>query len=119
MFAVSTPEIDSFRVMFEAADRSPVLVASVKDVVVVSPVSAQGKLLPEIQVRPTLSADGTIWVDLPDGLVLQNVRIWNSAGQRVWNRASTKLQLPGQSGVYFIEIQTNRGRVVRRVVRGG
>ncbi|MCB9316177.1 MAG: hypothetical protein H6569_08565 [Lewinellaceae bacterium] len=119
MFAESTPEIDSFRVMFDAADRSPVLVASVKDILVVSPVSTSNKLLASIEVRPSFSTDGNVWIDLPDDIILQNVWVWNSAGQRVWDKAAAKLQLPSARGVYFIEIQTNRGRVVRRVVRGG
>lgn len=119
MFAVSTPEIDSFRVMFEAADRSPVLVASAGlDNLPVSPVSTKNPLLEKIQIRPTLSSDGWVNILVPQGLKLQSVRVWDSSGKQTWTgAASTRLNLPGRAGVYFVEIQTNFGSTVRRIVR--
>ena len=118
MFAFSTPEIDSFRQMFNAADRSPVLIASaVLENVMVSPVSASETWLGQVRVLPTLSADGRVRIELPAGVSLNKVLVWNSAGQLVWDKTSQHIQLPQQKGVYFIEIQTNRGKLVRRVVQ--
>ncbi len=118
MFAFSSPEIDSFRLMFAAADRSPVLVASaLLENIIVSPVAVTEVWADQIRVLPTLSADGRIRVELPPGLVLKKTQVWNSAGKLVLDKGAQQMTLPPQKGVYFIEIQTNRGRVVRRVVR--
>ncbi|MEQ1743952.1 MAG: hypothetical protein ABMA02_00880 [Saprospiraceae bacterium] len=119
LFAYSSPEIDSFRQMFDAADRSPVLVASVEKNVNVTPVSATSPVLPKITVSPTLSADGRIHVDLPTGMAAKRIRAWDASGQMVWDKVAPDLVLPQKNGVYFIEIQTSKERVVRRVVRGG
>ncbi|MBK6932840.1 MAG: hypothetical protein IPH12_19020 [Saprospirales bacterium] len=120
MFAQSTPEIDSFRLMFEAADRSPVLVAAVAiQDVPVSPVSAPEQALCAIRLAPALSADGRVRVEYPAGVQLKQVRVWNTAGQVVWDKNTGEIWLPAARGLYFVEIRTDRGRVVRRVVRCG
>ncbi len=118
MFSVSTPEIDSFRVMFEAADRSPVLVASAAlNDVPVSPLSAADIARAEIKVLPTLSTDGWVTLELPAGVQLQQVNVWNTAGQMVQKATEARILLPSVPGVYYLDIQTNRGRTVRRVLR--
>ncbi|MFN0015426.1 MAG: hypothetical protein ACKVU2_12840 [Saprospiraceae bacterium] len=119
LFAYSSPEIDNFRQMFDAADHSPVLVASVAKNVLVSPVSATSPSTSKITISPTLSADGRIQVDLPVDLTAKRLRAWDVSGKLVWDQVAPYLMLPQKNGIYFIEIQTAKGRVVRRVVRGG
>jgi len=119
MFAFSSPEIDSFKVMFDAADRSPVLVAEqTLDSVFVSPVSTKnldGEIFVKILPNPT--PDGHLTLVVSPNERLLRVQVWDAAGQLVWNRASTEVWLPQQRGVYLVAIETNRGRVVRKVVR--
>lgn len=119
LFEYSSPEIDSFRQMFDAADRAPILVASAEKTVLVSPASTSAPQGPKITVSPTLSADGRVHVDVPADTPARRLRVWNSAGQMVWDRVAADLTLPATKGMYFIEVQTSAGRVVRRVVRGG
>lgn len=118
MFAYSSPEIDSFKLMFDAADRSPVLIGSaLLENVLVSPVAAPEAWAGALKVLPNLSADGQVQIELPAGIRLKKVLIWNSAGRLVGDIKNLSVVLPQQKGVYFLEIWTDRGKVVRRVVR--
>ncbi len=120
MFAYSSPEIDSFKVMFDSADNSPILIAekTLNDVYITPVKTKQIALDQDIKVFPTLSYDGRVTVLVPDGLSIKGVQIYNSAGKLVWDRAATNVLLPMGKGVYFIAIQTNKGKVVRKVMRG-
>ncbi len=120
MFEYSSPEIDSFKNMFNAADRSPVLVAErVLDSVLVSSVATHQAVDPSlVQVTPTLSRDGQVHIQTSGDVQLRRIQIWDSAGHLVWDQPARAVWLPADKGVYFIAIDTNKGRVVRRVVRG-
>ena len=123
MFTVSTPEIDSFRIMFDAADHSPTLIAeAVLDSVFVSPVAVKNiKNKGFVKIFPTLSKDGQVYVQPTGNTVIRRVQVWDSAGKLVLDQAFGKdqepIQLPRQSGVYFVSVQTSNGRVVEKVVR--
>jgi hypothetical protein len=120
MFEFSSPEIDSFKVMFDAADRAPILVAEeVLDSVYVSTVSTKPAAeTAAIRVFPSLSADGRVRIQVPSGLTVQRVEVWNSAGKLVLKQAGAgPLQLPEQRGTYYVAVVTRQGRVVERVVR--
>ncbi len=119
LFAYSSPEIDSFKAMFNAADRSPVLVAEqVLDSVMVSPVSTQNAAQAAFaRISPSLSADGHVNIQLSGDVQLRSVQVWDSAGKLVWDQPARELWLPAERGVYFVAIETSRGRVVRKVLR--
>ncbi len=123
MFAVSSPEIDSFRVMFDAADHSPTLIAEAfLDSVFVSPVSIKN-IDSEgfVNVFPSLSMDGRVNVRAVGNTEIRRVQVWDSAGKLVWDKpfhgSNEPLQLPRERGVYFVAVETARGRVVERVLR--
>ena len=120
MFAYSSPEIDSFKAMFDAADRSPVLIAErALDSVFVSPVGAQN-IDKEIFVNifPTLSRDGRVWVRLSPGVQMLRVQAWDISGKPVWDKPGGDLvRLSERRGTYFISVTTDRGRAVEKVVR--
>jgi len=121
MFAFSTPEIDSFRIMFDAADKSPSLVAEVMlDSVLVSTVSTknidnQGL----VRVYPSLTQDGRVTVQAIGNAQIKRVQVWDAAGRLVWDKplGNTPIQLPAQSGVYYISVATEHGRVVKKVIK--
>ncbi|MCW5921634.1 MAG: hypothetical protein KIS77_04775 [Saprospiraceae bacterium] len=121
MFAFSSPEIDAFRAMFDAADRSPVLVAEhVLDPVFVSPVSIKDIDKQElVKIYPTLSRDGRVLVEAASGVRVQRVQVWDTAGRLVWDKtdAQQPLHLPEKRGLYFVLVTTQQGRVVEKVVR--
>lgn len=119
MFAYSSPEIDTFKAMFNAADRSPILIAEqVLDSVLVSSVATR-QVDPNsgIQVFPSLSTDGNVRIQVSEDVQLRRVQVWDSTGRLVWDQPTRALWLPADRGVYFVAIETNRGRVVRKVLR--
>ena len=118
MFAWSSPEIDAFKVMFDAADRSPVLVAEqVLDSVYVSP-TATRNLLHEgwVKISPTLTDDGHVTVAVSPQTRLLRVQAWDAAGRLVLSQVSPDLWLPRRPGVYVVAVETGAGRAVRKVV---
>jgi hypothetical protein len=120
MFAHSSPEIDAFKTMFDAADRSPVLVAEqVLDSVFVSPVSTKNIDKQKfVKVFPTLNRDGKVTVQTAPGVRIQRIQVWDAAGKLVWDGpASELIWLPNVRGTYFVAVTTERGRVVEKVVR--
>lgn len=123
MFEFSSPEIDSFRVMFDAADHSPTLIAEATlDSVYVSPVSvknlAQTGL---VKIFPSLSQDGRVNVWANGSIQIRHIQAWDSAGKRVWDKPNSSpfepIQLPETRGVYYIVVETSGGRIVEKVVR--
>jgi len=121
MFAFSSPEIDSFRIMFDAADHSPTLIAeAVLDSVFVTPVSTKNVANEDfVKVFPSISTDGCVHIQPAGNIQIRRVQVWDSAGRQVWGKPFTgdPIQLPRLSGVYFIGVETGKGRVVQKVVR--
>ncbi len=119
LFAYSSPFIDTFKAMYDAAEKSPVLVGeTILNNVAVSPVGTNNPTAGSgILVQPTLSTNGLVYVEWPANTRLQSVKIWDAHGRLVWNRATTPVQLPEAKGVYWIEVQTDRGKKVVKLVR--
>jgi hypothetical protein len=121
LFEYSSPEIDLFKSMFDAADRSPVLVAEqTLDSILVSPVATQSPTLDkQIKVFPTLVGAGEkVQIRAAVGINIEGIDLWNSNGNLVMRSGpASELVLPREKGTYFVSITTARGRVVRKVVR--
>lgn len=122
MFAFSSPEIDTFRTMFEAADQSPTLIAEASlDSVFVSPVSVKNLDNQNIvRVFPQLSLDGQVQVQPLGNTQIRRIQVWDSGGRMVLDKTSghgEPLRLPNERGLYFIAVETNKGRLVKKVVR--
>ncbi len=118
MFSVSTPEIETFRTMFDAADRAPVLVRSVQMMVDPLPSSTrQQQRTPFVKLYPTLSSNGRLFVE---STKIHEVQVFDLNGRPVE-------QLPKKSGnyeiwmrekgVYLVRFRSVNGQVqVERVV---
>ncbi len=122
MFAFSSPEIDMFRTMFEAADQSPTLIAEASlDSVFVSPVSVKNLDNQDIvRVFPQLSLDGQVQVQPMGNTQIRRIQVWDSGGRMVLDKSSghgEPIRLPNERGLYFIAVDTNKGRLVKKVVR--
>ncbi len=120
IFEWSAPEIDSFKLMLDAADRSPILVAEqALDGIFVSPVSTyslDNKGL--VKVFPSLNNTGIVFFQHAGNVDIKSVRVWDAAGRiHTQQKGGAPLQLPEMRGVYYIEISTKKGTVVEKVVR--
>ena len=118
MFDHSTPEIDAFRDMFDAADRAPVLVKSAT--MFADPISGAGERFPNpafVTLYPNLTLNGKISifsnrshqlnVYSPAGKLLQSISGQNGAYE---------VQLNGK-GIHILQFADGKGRVqTERVV---
>ncbi len=123
MFAFSTPEIDSFRVMFDAADHFPTLIAEASlDAVFISPVAIKNiQNKGYVKIFPTLTTDGRVYLQPSGNTLIHQVQAWDATGHLVFDKPYDQnhepVQLPRLSGVYFIRVETSMGRIVQKVVR--
>lgn len=120
MFALSTPEIDAFRTMYNAADQSPVLVAtdSLLDTQIIT--SVQNSNSPAgWNVYPNPTTDGVIRFGT-QGNVPQRIEVYTASGSLVQTLSgqATQAQLPSTAGVYHLRAVFANGKsVLRKVVR--
>jgi hypothetical protein len=120
IFDWSAPEIDSFKTMYLAADKSPVLVAEQKlENLFVNSVSTKNSSLDwSVSVSPTISQNGQVLVSAMGNAVVKKLRVWDAEGKLVWEKnGQHPIQLPEKRGIYFIMIETNRGSRVEKVIR--
>ncbi|MEY3193961.1 MAG: hypothetical protein RIQ78_57 [Bacteroidota bacterium] len=120
MFEWSAPEIDSFKTMFEAADRTPILVAEqVLQDIFVTPVATKSKDIDAfVSISPSVTQDGWIFIKPMGNGSVHGIEVWNTNGQSVLKTTnSTAVLLPDQKGFYLISVNTNRGRMVKKVLR--
>lgn len=121
IFADFTPEIDTFKTMYEAADKSPVLVgeAELVNITLTATHSIPTDQISGINVFPNPSKDGIIRIDYEENLIIEQITLMALNGKRltIWGQQETKLTLPETKGMYFLEFKTNKGIILRKVSR--
>lgn len=122
MFSETTPEIETFRTMFDNADRSPVAVrsAQVSDVYVDGITAAKEAFLQRaVRVFPNPAPGGQCVIQA-DGAELQRVRVFDLKGRLLQTlpAGTNKLQLP-RPGIFMLEITTDKGTLTKKVISQG
>jgi hypothetical protein len=118
MFAFDTPEINTFRAMYEAAGPAPVLVkeATTNDMTVaVDNIRELG-----VRIFPNPVADGLLRIDGINDRV-RSIEVYTIGGQLVSSivpagRRQWQVALPQRQATYLVVMDTPSGRVVERVV---
>ena len=124
MFEESTPEIEAFRAMYDAADLAPVLVASASmDSIYVSPTSTVSNDGADeaslIAVFPNPTIDGKVFIKTKENLKISEISILSTSGrfmQRITDIDNNEISLPQESGVYVLIFKTNRGKISHKIV---
>lgn len=112
MFNETTPEIETFRSMFAAADRAPVLVRSAEIVVdpIISAVKNQ-RQTSFVKLYPTLSSNGRLFVESSQ---VHDVKVFDLKGRPVEllrnKTGNYELGLTGR-GVFLVQFRGRDGRV--------
>ena len=120
MFAESTPEIDAFRDMFYETDNTPVLVAAEMadsvPILLLSPTLDLQEI--DIQVYPNPTQDGIVFISKNESLDILNIQVFDALGRLVKTYSSevTQIQLPQEEQVFFIEIRTQEGTLVKKII---
>ena len=120
MFAVSTPEIDAFEAMYNASDKSVVLVAadSIQNMNVVTGINNPSK--PAFAVYPNPTKNGIVRLTGASLSAIEEIRIFNTTGKLIASFAqypTDGLRLTGEAGVYLINVTANGSSSVLRVVK--
>ena len=118
MFSYSTPEIDTFRTMYDNANKLPVLVTSdtLSQLSIITDVSNVSK--PEFSVYPNPSANGMFYIGLKGGIT-GTAKVWTSTGNLFHEQVisgNTPIELNVESGVYLLELESNGIRSVNRIL---
>lgn len=124
MFTYSTPEINAFQTMYNAADQTPVLVAqdSLNNVLIPLGINSYS-LYEEIKAWPTISMDGRIFVSSEYGTLIKSVEVYDSGGklqsqlQNTGYQSIISLYLPQSSGIYYLKVTTGTKIVYKKVVK--
>ncbi|MDX1476183.1 MAG: multiheme c-type cytochrome [Saprospiraceae bacterium] len=122
LFAMSTPEIETFRSMYDQADLSTVIIAEQRlDSIAISPpTSVQAHLRPEVlSVYPNPVRDGVLYIANPTGAPVSRIRIHDASGRltNTFQGFQPAVRLPDDPQLYFVIIETEDGTVAHRVVR--
>jgi hypothetical protein len=116
MFTHSSPEIDRFQAMYEAADNSPVLVGTTSQTDMTVGVDNLQEL--GIHIFPNPVRDGLLNITDIDARVT-GIEVYDAAGRTVGRRADNgsnwTLRLPGH-GTYIVVVRTASRSFVERVV---
>lgn len=123
MFTLNSAPIDSFKTMFNAADKTPVLVAQgyVDSVVVISGI---GKTAAEKwRIYPVPTADGKVFIQGEDNSAIKRVEVYTASGKLVQTNNFNTTQntatilLPETAGIYWLKIYGRAGTTVKKVIR--
>lgn len=121
MFAESTPEIDSFRQMYENADLSPVLIASQSmDSIFIKSVNTKDLIAADwLTIYPNPTTDGRIFIAKAKAIEIQEVRVFDLLGRlvSVVTGDVAELDLPEGQQLFLLEIHTAEGVSIHKVLR--
>ncbi|MFT6320645.1 MAG: hypothetical protein ACJAT4_001572 [Granulosicoccus sp.] len=121
MLAESTPEIDTFRTMYENADLSPVLISTeTMDSIFVQGVGTKNIVVANwLKIFPNPTSDGWVSISKPADVDIIVIKIYDFTGRLVQEvkNGFGQVRLPEHGGLFLLEIETERGRVVRKVLR--
>ncbi len=118
MFAFSTPEIDLFRDMYEAADGTPVLIREVEMVdqsVAIDDLRELG-----VRIFPNPVRDGLLRIEGLDHRI-KDITVYDMRGALITRSApegqgSWQVKLPPGAGTYMVVLNTTVGRFSERIV---
>ncbi|MCE3278339.1 MAG: hypothetical protein K0S44_530 [Bacteroidetes bacterium] len=123
LFAMSAPEIDKFKAMYQGADQRPFLMVSDSIVNIGLTTGISEKLKGEIMVWPTVSVDGKVNIEAQYGDLIREVDVYTTDGKNPIHiintsyRTQLTLELPPASGVYYLRIRTGYKTYFKKVVR--
>ncbi len=110
MFTFNSAEIDSFRIMFHNADQTPLLIASDSIVNIILATDRNQLIQNAIEVFPTVSTDGKVFVKSMSGYSIKHIDLYNPEGKKISEMnfsgtvTATSVSLPPRQSVYLMKI---------------
>ena len=120
MFNMNSAAIDTFRVMLDASDGTPTLVAI--DSLGLGPTGISEPVQDRVLVYPNPASDGWVTITSTDQSLVQFIGVHDARGALIQVDAERfakgwRLRLPKTTGVYFIRLRIDGMTVLKRVVR--
>jgi hypothetical protein len=120
MFEYSSDDIDHFAEMYDAADKDPVLVAH--DELVSGDVGLATETLLDLVVYPNPSITGEVAIRNRNNRSIEGLSVYDMQGKLVKEQNNVRgntiyLNLPAQSGMYFIKARTQGVESVLQVLK--
>jgi hypothetical protein len=124
LFAMSAPEIDKFKAMYQSADQQPFLMVSdsLTNVNLTTGITGYA-LTDDIKIWPTLTIDGNVNISAGYGDLIREVDVYTSDGKHPVHLTNTgyqtdlKIELPSIPGVYYFRIRTASKTYFKKVVK--
>ncbi|HMQ61586.1 MAG TPA: T9SS type A sorting domain-containing protein [Flavilitoribacter sp.] len=121
LLAENTPAINAFREMYQEADLTPVLIGSDSlGGLVLEPVSVQEPGAGLLEIYPTVVRKGqTVHFGQSAGLRIAGIRIFDISGRRILEKTGNISEIvlpPYSAGVYILEVMTDKGRIVQKII---
>ena len=122
MFSLSSAPIDTFRNMYMAADKTPILVASDSIIDVISGVPVHSQTA-EFHIWPAVIYDGWVHITGRTGNRAEVIEVYDTRGKLILSRKlqdelkEESMLLPGTRGIYIIQVKTKHGSETRKVLR--
>jgi len=116
MFSMSTQPIETFRDMYNNADKSPVLVASRDLSVTITGLNETFINSNNVQIS-RLNGNQFIIQNL-ENVQIQSLQIFDANGKLIisQNNQNRTFRLDGTKGIYFVRINTNKGICTKKIV---
>lgn len=123
MFNLNSQPINNFKSMYQAADKTPVLVAAdeLDSVVVVS--SYRELKADEYLLFPVPVIGGQVFIKSIGSNAVSRIEMWDAAGRKVSDQQfdgasiGCYVNMPASRGVYFLKIYSGNRFTVKKVVR--
>lgn len=124
MFAYNSAQIDTFRQMFNTADKSPLLVSrdSLENILIPTGIDIQAAGI-QLNVTPNPTFTGKILISGEAVSSIKEIKVYNSLGEdfklyvKTPAKNSIQIQLPASPGIYVIVIATSKGPVIKKILR--
>jgi hypothetical protein len=120
MFSYNSPEIDNFKNLYLAADKTPVCVA--KDSIININLSSFEQELTGINIWPNPTTDGWLYISWENNTI-DKINIYSLNGQLVGTYlidaalGYCKIQLPKTNTAYLIDIRSGYKRTIKKIIR--
>lgn len=119
-FANNSADIDQFRDMYNASDKTPVLIGEDSEYEVL--LSNDGPRPIEVKFWPNPTPDGNIFLEVGEPGLVEEIRIYDMTGKLIQKQIGTGqslylLNVGEASGVYMIEVVGQQGKWASRVVK--
>ena len=123
MFGNSSAEIDTFKAMYHASDKLPVLIGgdSLGNVALLTGLTQQKEA--EIKIWPTMSSNGRVYVKTTGGFMVTAIEAYSSDGKIVYAETDDFsasyffFDLPEKQGIYFIRLKIGGKIIFKKVFK--